>query len=77
MRLTLSILYFRKFGFIKKLVGSDIGLKTKPRSGTFKTSINIFRSFVALGVLALPYACRKVQIFWDFWDFVLGDRKHC
>jgi len=30
--------------------------KKKPKSGNFKTFINIFRSFVALGILALPYA---------------------
>lgn len=30
--------------------------KNKPKSGNIKTFINIFRSFVALGILALPYA---------------------
>lgn len=45
-----------------KVVESTTPIKVKPKSGKVKTGINVFRSFVALGVLTLPYAFSLVGI---------------
>ena len=40
--------------------------KTKKKSSEMKAHFNVFRSFVGLGILSLPYAWSTVFIFSDY-----------
>lgn len=61
-RTSSASILIQTYAGVNQVVESTPEIKAKPKAGRVKTGINVFRSFVALGVLTLPYAFSLVGV---------------